>query len=105
MKPRFEFNSVVRVPAEDWIHRSILHNDYPAGTILLLGSWGRSGGFIKLTNRGQFMLLTMQQVYCQEPIKWPHSSVTFEIHDTVTVFDMGVVKKEGAERPGGFSRS
>lgn len=99
MRPRFDFTTITRIEQEEWADKSLLHNDYRPGTILLLGPWGACAGFIKLTGRGQFMLLTKEQVFTRDVIRWPHSSVTFVIEGDRAVFDMGEVKKEGSPPP------
>lgn len=87
MRAQFQFSEVSRVPRDEW-PGSLLRNDSPPGTIFLLGDWGVTGGFLKMTRQGQLLLLTRAEVFGRTPARWPHSEATLSIEGDRAVFDV-----------------
>jgi hypothetical protein len=80
-RTQFQFSRVVVLSRDQWSGDDPINRKTPPGHLFLLGDWGASGGLLRLTRRGELMLLTRGQVFVEAPIPWPGSSTKVCIKD------------------------
>jgi hypothetical protein len=78
MRPLFEIKGIRLIEPEDY--KTLLASSAP-GDVRLFGPMGRTGGLLRLTSKGEFMVLSKDQLYLQAPIRWPWSRQLFILQD------------------------
>jgi len=79
MRPRFEVSRLRRVVRDPGV--TLMDTAKTPGDIALTGPEGQTGGLLRLTERGEYILLSQRQVYCGAAFQWPWSDQWFRIVD------------------------
>lgn len=77
-RPRYNIRDIVRVPRDKWSSISVVKGDHAPGHVFLFGEAGNCGGLLKL-NRSDYLTVTYEELYLQEPARWPESTTEFII--------------------------
>lgn len=85
-KPPFCFETVRRLEPAQYVDP--LHDAAPPGTLFLTGPWGETGGLLKLTARGTFLLLSADEAYGRASIPWPESRDRIRLDGDRVVFEL-----------------
>lgn len=85
-KPPFCFETVRRLTPDQYADP--LHDVAPPGTLFLFGAWGETGGLLKLTPRGVFLLVSADEAYGRATIPWPESRDRIRLVDDRVEFEL-----------------
>lgn len=81
-----QFSKVVVLARDQWSGDDPINRNTPPGHLFLLGDWGASGGLLRLTRRGDLMLLTRGHIFVETPFTWPGSAARALIKDGQLLF-------------------
>ena len=81
-----QFSKVVVLARDQWSGDDPINRKTPPGHLFLLGDWGASGGLLRLTRRGDRMLLTRGHIFVEASFTWPGSTAQACIKDGQLLF-------------------